>query len=59
MAELFESISRGQMCRVIIEKVQEGETVYVDEDIWNDLYMEDEFIDLYEEEYEDWEDEDE
>ena len=43
----------------LIEKVQEGETVYVDEDIWNDLYMEDEFIDLYEEEYEDWEDEDE
>ena len=46
------------LTKVIIEKVQEGETVYVDEDIWNDLYMEDEFIDLYEEEYEEWEDED-
>ena len=43
---------------VIAEKVQEGETVYVDEDLWNDLYMEDEFVDLYEEEYEEWEDED-
>ena len=42
----------------ISHKVQEGETVYVDEDIWNDIYMEDEFIDLYEEEYEEWEDED-
>ena len=41
---------------VIIEKVQEGETVYVDEDLWNDLYMEDEFVELYEEESEEWED---
>ena len=44
--------------KVIVEKVQEGETVYVDEDVWSDLYMEDEFIDLYEEEHEEWEDED-
>ena len=42
---------------VIIEKVQEGETVYVDEDLWSDLYMEDEFADLYDEESEEWEDE--
>jgi hypothetical protein len=42
---------------VIIEKVQEGETVYVDEDLWNDLYMEDEFVELYEEESGEWEDE--
>ena len=41
---------------LIIEKVQEGETVYVDSDLWSDLYMEDEFVDLYEEEIEDWED---
>ena len=42
---------------VIIEKVQEGETVYVDDDLWNDLYMEDEFADLYDEESEEieWE----
>ena len=46
------------LAQIVIEKVQEGETVYVDEDIWSDLYMEDEFIDLYEEEYEEWEDED-
>ena len=32
---------------VIIEKVQEGITVYVDEDLWHDLYMEDQFADLY------------
>ena len=44
---------------VIIEKVQEGETVYVDEDLWNDLYMEDEFAELYEEESEEWEEDEE
>ena len=44
------------LTQLVIEKVQEGETVYVDNDLWNDLYMEDEFIDLYEEEIDDWED---
>ena len=44
---------------VIIEKVQEGETVYVDEDLWSDLYMEDEFADLYDEEHEEWEEDEE
>jgi len=42
---------------VIIEKVQEGETVYVDENLWHDLYMEDEFADLYDQESEEWEEE--
>ena len=40
---------------IIIEKIQESETLYVDEDLWNDLYMEDEIADLYDEEG--WEDE--
>ena len=44
--------------KIVIEKVQEGETVYVDENLWHDLYMEDEFVDLYDEESEEWEDED-
>jgi len=44
---------------VIIEKVQEGETVYVDENLWSDLYMEDEFADLYDEELEEWEEDEE
>jgi hypothetical protein len=39
-----------------MEKVQEGETVYVDEDIWCDNYMEEAFADLYDEESEEWED---
>jgi len=39
---------------IIIEKIQESETLYVDEDLWNDLYMEDEIADLYDEEG--WED---
>jgi len=42
--------------KVIIDKVHDGETIYVDDDLWNDLYMEDEFVELYEEEYEDWND---
>jgi len=43
------------LVQIIIEKVQEGETVYVDDDLWSDLYMEDEFVELYEDEHEDWE----
>ena len=39
---------------IVMEKVQEGETVYVDEDIWGDNYMEDAFVDLYDEESEEW-----
>ena len=45
------------LAKIVIEKVQEGETVYVDEDLWNDVYMEDDFVDLYDEESEEWEDE--
>ena len=43
---------------VIAEKVQEGETVYVDDDLWNDMYMEEDFADLYNKESGEWEDED-
>ena len=43
------------LAQIVIEKVQEGETVYVDEDLWNDVYMEDDFADLYDEESEEWE----
>ena len=46
------------LTKLVIEKIQEGETVYVDDDIWNDNYMEDEIIVHYEEESEEWEDED-
>ena len=41
---------------IVMEKVQEGETVYVDEDIWCNNYMEEAFADLYDEESEEWED---
>jgi len=44
------------LTKLVIEKIQEGETVYVDDDIWNDNYMEDEIIAHYEEESEEWED---
>ena len=47
------------LAKIVIEKAQEGETVYVDEDLWNDVYMEDDFADLYDEESEEWEEEDE
>ena len=47
----------NDLFNTVLEKVQEGETVYVDDDIWNDNYMEDEFADLYDEESEEWEDE--
>ena len=46
------------LTKLVIEKIQEGETVYVDDDILNDNYMEDEIIAHYEEESEEWEDED-
>ena len=48
----------NDLFNVIAEKVQEGETVYVDDDLWNDMYMEDEIVGCYEEESEEWEDED-
>ena len=47
------------LTNIVIEKIQEGETVYVDDDIWNDNYMGDEIIAYYEEESQEWEDEDE
>ena len=45
------------LTNIVIEKIQEGETVYVDEDIFSDNYMEDEIAAHYDEESEEWEDE--
>ena len=42
---------------IVMEKVQEGETVYVDDDIWNDNYMEDDIADMYDQDKDDWQDE--
>ena len=47
------------LTNIVLEKIQEGETVYVDEDIWSDNYMEDEIIAYYEEESEEWEEDEE
>ena len=47
------------LTNIVIEEIQEGETVYVDDDIWNDNYMEDEIIAHYEEESEEWEEDEE
>jgi hypothetical protein len=44
------------LTNLVIEKIQEGETVYVDEDIFSDNYMEDEIAAYYDEESEEWED---
>ena len=46
-----------ELTNIVIEKIQEGETVYVDEDIFSDNYMEDEIAAHYDEESEEWEDE--
>ena len=46
------------LTNIVIEKIQEGETVYVDEDIFSDNYMEDEIAAHYDEESHEWEDED-
>ena len=42
-----------------VEKIQEGETVYVDEDIFSDNYMEDEIAAYFDEESEEWEEDEE
>ena len=44
------------LTNIVLEKIQEGETVYVDEDIFSDNYMEDEIAAYYDEESEEWED---
>ena len=36
---------------VIVAAVNDGETVYVDDDLWNDHYLEDHFADLYDREF--------
>ncbi len=47
------------LTNIVIEKIQEGETVYVDDDIWSDNYMEDEIVAHYEEESQEWEEDEE
>lgn len=47
----------NDLFNIILEKVHDGETIYVDDDIWNDGYMEEEFADKYEQEKYEWEDE--
>jgi hypothetical protein len=47
----------NDLFNVVLEKVQEGETIYVDDDVWNDMYMEDDFAELYDNESEEWRDE--
>lgn len=36
-----------ELCDIIIEHVNEGESVYVDEDIYDDIYLEDKLADEY------------
>ena len=52
-------IYEHNLINVVMDKIHDGETIYVDNDIWNDNYMEDEIISNYEQESEEWEDEDE
>ena len=42
---------------MVIEKLQDGEDVYVDDDIFNDNYIEDALADAYDEWQEELEDE--
>ena len=45
----------NDLFNIILEKIHEGETIYVDEDLWYDNYMEDEVADKYDEESDEWE----
>ena len=46
-----------QLCELVVEKLQEGESVYVDDDIFEDCYIEDRLADEYDEWQEELEDE--
>ena len=45
------------LLNTIVEKIHDGETIYVDDDIWNDNYMEDDIADMYDQDKDDWNDE--
>ena len=42
-----------QLCELVVEKLQEGESVYVDDGIFEDCYIEDRLAD----EYDEWQEE--
>ena len=46
-----------QLCELVVEKLQEGESVYVDDGIFDDCYIEDRLADEYDEWQEELEDE--
>ena len=46
-----------QFCDLVVEKLQEGESVYVDDDLFVDCYIEDRLADEYDEWQEELEDE--
>ena len=45
------------LLNTIVDKIHDGETIYVDDDIWNDNYMEDDIADIYDQDKDDWQDE--
>ena len=45
------------LLNTIVDKIHDGETIYVDDDIWNDNYMEDDIADMYDQDKDDWQDE--
>ena len=45
------------LLNTIVEKIHDGETIYVDEDVWNDNYMEDDIAEMYDQDKDDWNDE--
>ena len=42
-----------QFCDLVVEKLQEGESVYIDDDLFTDCYIEDRLAD----EYDEWQEE--
>ena len=50
-------VYQTDLLNTIVDKIHDGETIYVDDDIWNDNYMEDDIADMYDQDKDDWEDE--
>ena len=48
-----------EFCDLVLEKLQEGESVYIDDDLFDDCYIEDRLADEYDEWQEELESEDE
>ena len=46
-----------QLCELVVEKLQDGESVYIDDDLFVDCYIEDRLADEYDEWQEELEDE--